>query len=111
SRTLASPLVRTASCSCNRSLCSLHDTNCEAQQKTGNAARNETDSDKVLNQLQVGRWPVCACHDPEHQSNYSVNQDPKGVTIFAEHEKENDLDDTLSNENNANYQGEKNHPE
>ena len=54
---------------------------------------------------------MCACHDPEHESNYSVDQDPNDVTIFAEHEKKNDLDDTFGNKNDANYQGEKNHPE
>ena len=41
---------------------------------------------------------MCACHDPEHESNYSVDQYPNDVTIFAEHEKENDLDDTFGDE-------------
>ena len=33
------------------------------------------------------------------------------MTIFSEEEKENDLDDTFGNQNDANYQGEKDHPE
>src|SRR5262249_41882332 len=98
-------------CSCCRSLRSFHDTNCETQQQTRNPARNETDSHKILNQFHVGRRPVCTCHDPEGESDNTVDQDPNHVTIFAEQEKEDDLDDTFGNENDRNYQGEKNHPE
>jgi hypothetical protein len=54
---------------------------------------------------------VCACHDSQDQSDNSIDQDPNDVTIFAEQEKENDLDYTFSNENDPNYQGKKNHPE
>jgi hypothetical protein len=38
---------------------------------------------------------VCACYDPEHQSDDSVDQNPNDRTMFAEQEKENDLDNTL----------------
>ena len=46
-----------------------------------------------------------ACHNPEHKSDYSIDQNPDGVPIFAEDEKEDDLNDSFDNENDAHYQG------
>lgn len=85
-------------------------TNCKAQQQTRNAARNETDPDKVLKNLWASGWPVCARHNPEQQSDDSVDEYPKGMSILAEHEKEHDLNDSFSNENYADYEGQKNNP-
>jgi hypothetical protein len=108
-RGLTNPLVLPDPSSYGRSLCWLHHAICKAQQQTGDAARNETDPYKVLNKLKAGRRPMCACHNPEHKGDHSIDQDPDGPRIFAEHEKEKDLDYPFGNENDADYQREKNY--
>ena len=54
----------------------------------------ETDPHQALNKLQASRWPMCACH----KSDYSIDQNPDGVPIFAEDEKEDDFNDSFDNE-------------
>ena len=54
---------------------------------------------------------MSARHNPEPQSDYSVDQDPDGISTFVEHKKQADLNDSFGNENYAYYEGEKNHTE